>query len=158
MTSSNLLEVLNRLPKLAPEECAQVRQRLAFLAPETTVPLPTDKEDWLLEGLTQELRRRGLWMRAYPIPKKLLPEGFAEKSQAARAYLEKGAPGMKRREERVALAGMAAQVLVDYMVELKVPVSPKTLLNFAAQVPSAMERAFPGYWTNGLLGFLVRRF
>ena len=110
----------------------------------------------MLDGITSELRRRGLWSRS-PVPKKLLPEGFAEKSVVVREHLLKGLTKPNPRPaERMALGALAAAALADYLTKVQVPVGPKTLLNNIEKVPLALEESFPGYWAQKLLGFCVK--
>src|ERR1035437_940639 len=107
--NSDLTLVLKYLPKLGRPDLEKVRQRTVFLlgvaAPKGNHP----EQDWLLDGLTSELRRRGLWARTSTIPAKLLPDGFAEKSAVVRVYLLKGlAKPNPRPVERMSLGGLAA--------------------------------------------------
>ena len=156
---ADLTVVLKHLPKLGRPDLEKVRQRTVFLL---GVAAPTTKgnhpeQDWLLEGFTNELRRRGLWARIYTIPAKLLPDGFAEKSTRIRDHLLKGLTKPNPRPvERMALGSLAAAALADYLTKVQVPVGPKTLLNNIEKVPLALEESFPGYWAQKLLGFCVK--
>src|ERR1017187_4974009 len=125
-----LATVLKHLPKLRRPDLEKVRQRTVFLlgvaAPKGNHP----EQDWLLDGFTSELRRRGLWARTSTIPAKLLPENYAEKSAVVRAHLLKGlAKPNPRPVERMSLGGLAAAALADYLTKVQVPIGPKTLLN-----------------------------
>jgi hypothetical protein len=147
-----LKEVLKLLPKLNASELEIVRVRVAFLA--GTASTPNKENDWLLEGVTEELRRRGLWMRRYAVPAKLLPSGYQEKSRVVREHLLKGLGSRKLRPvDGLLLGRTAASVLADYLIHAKVPISPKTVLNNLDKIPVALEAAFPGYWASGMLGF-----
>jgi hypothetical protein len=150
--------VLSQLTNFTTSELLEVKKRATFLL---GVAAPTTKgdhpeQDWLLEGFTNELRRRGLWARS-TFPSKLLPEGYAEKSAVVRAHLLKGlAKPNPRSVERMALGGLAAAALADYLTKVQVPLGPKTLLNNIEKVPLALEESFPGYWAQKLLGFCVK--
>jgi hypothetical protein len=148
--------LLKALPQLKPAELVQVQQRVSFLL-RTTTKTKSVSQDWLLEGLTGELRRRGLWAGTGQLPVKLLPVDYAEKAEAVRQHLLQGyAKPNPRTVECMALGGLAGGMLVDYLIKLHVPVSPKTLLANVEKVPVALEEAFPGYWAQKLLGFCIK--
>jgi len=153
---SSLQEVLRRLPQLSSAELDKVAGRLAALRGTGAVTKVEDN-DWLLEGLTQELRRRGLWMRDYPVLKKLIPSNYVAASPAVRDHLLLGW-GKKpiRTIEKLALAALAGGVLADYLTKIKLPVTPRTVLVNVDKVPVALEESFPGYWASGLLSYCVR--
>lgn len=134
-----------------------MQQRLVFLrgtAPATVKPATND---WLLEGITNELRRRGLWMRAHPIPKNLLPDGYEAKAAHIQKYLIKGC-GEKRLKSisMMVLGQVAASSLADYLLRARVPVSPKTLLNNIDKIPAAIDASFPGYWAAAALSVCAK--
>ena len=159
MAVSDLTVVLKHLPKLGRPDLEKVRQRAVFLlgvAAPTTKGAPPE-QDWLLDGIISELRRRGLWARTSVIPVKMLPEGYANKSAVVRLHLSKGLTKPNLRPvERMALGRLAAAALADYLTKVQVPVGPKTLLNNIDKVPLALEESFPGYWAQKLLGFCVK--
>ena len=154
--NAELATVLKYLPKLGRPDLEKVRQRVIFLLGVAAPKGNSPDQDWMLDGITSELRRRGLWARTSTIPAKMLPEGYAEKSAVVRAHLLKGwAKPNSRPVERMALGGLAAVALADYLTKVKVPVGPKTLLNNVEKVPLALEESFPGYWAQKLLGFCI---
>ena len=148
--------MLQRLPELSAAELVQVRARVGFLVGSSAKDTNSN-HDWLLEGFTLELRRRGLWSRAQTVPKRLLPTDYAAKAASIREHLLKGRGGLKlRSNESMILGAAAASVLANYLIRAKVPVTPKTLFNNLEKVPVALEAAFPGYWAAGLLGFVLK--
>ncbi len=151
-----LSSILKNLPKLKRAELEQVKQRTNFLLGVTNGAAKEAGHDWLLEGLTGELRRRGLWT-GRALPARLLPVDYAAKGSSVRAHLLKGlAKPSARTVERMALGGLAGTVLVDYLTKIRVPVTPKTLLANVEKIPVALEESFPGYWGQGLLGFCIK--
>ena len=155
--NSDLTLVLKNLPKLGRPDLEKVRQRVVFLLGVAASKGHSPEQDWLLDGITNELRRRGLWARTSTIPAKLLPDGYAEKSAVVREHLLKGlAKPNPKPVERMALGGLAAAALADYLTKVQVPVGPKTLLNNVEKIPLALEESFPGYWAQKLLGFCVK--
>lgn len=158
---SSLQEILRQLPSLTKKELEEIRLKAgALLSLSSEAPPSALTEDWLLDGITLELRRRGLWLRTYPIPKKLLPDGYSAKASAVRSHLLKGVgTTVVNPAQRMSLGELAGSALADFLLRRKVPVGPKTLLGNVEKVPGALEEAFPGYWEQGLLGFclMVRR-
>ena len=156
MGKQELSLVLKTLPKLSAEELAQVQGRLGILAGISAAKVYD--HGWLLVGVTEELRRRGLWMNKYPIPAKLLPEKFTLKANTLQEFLLKGFGKQKlQRAECLAIAMIATQTLADWLERGKVPLSPKTILFNLDKIPTALEHSFPGYWEHGLLGVLLRK-
>ena len=151
---TELTEVLKRLPRLAPSELARVQARLALL----TKPFQdSDNEDWLLAGISIELRRRGVWSGSGSIPRNLLTPGYATKAQEAREFLLKGVGANKlRRNEQIALGILAGAAIVDRFNRVGVPLSPRAILNSLNQLGPALEDAFPGYWGNAALGVCLK--
>lgn len=152
--NSTLQEVLVRLPKLKNAELAQVRQRLDLLCKSSAAT--SNANDWLLEGLTAELRRRGIWLRNGTIPNNLIPAAYGKSAENVRQRLLAGTRGSLRSVEKVALARVGAEALAEYLIAAKVPVSLKTLLGAVGKLPLALDDAFPGYWEEGLLSKCVR--
>ena len=154
----SLSVVLKHLPNLKPVELEQIKQRVNFLLGTANgSPTKDSAQDWLLEGLTAELRRRGLWAGSKSIPVRLFPVEYAAKSEVVRRHLLKGfAKPLRHPAERMALGGLAGGVLAEYLFKAKVPLGPKTLLANVDKIPQALEAAFPWYWANGLLGFCIK--
>jgi hypothetical protein len=148
----NLKDILAALPSLKPEELAQVQARLALLAAK-----PKDGEDWLLQGISIELKRRGLWSGPSTLPRRMLPTGYAEKAEVTRAFLLKGL-GKKapRGVELIALGALAGAAIVELLTRRGIPVSPTSVLNALNRVGPALEEAFPGYWASAALGVCLK--
>lgn len=146
--------ILKHLPNLKAKELAQVKDRINFLlgiSGEIPKPIYVGN-DWLLEGLTVELRRRGLWLKSYPLPAPLLPQDYPAKGEAVRQHLIKGIGQAKLvNGDTRALGVLGASVLMAYLTKIKVPVGPKTVLNNLDKIPLALEESFPGYWAGGML-------
>lgn len=147
------------LPELTPAELAAVRLRAGFLGGGSgAAPAQEDHftDDWLLRGLEDELRRRGLLGRGRAPVVRLVPD-WAKRSAKVRTdllgflgFLGRSGGGVKRSE--AALGRLAARALADYLAAGRVPVSPKTLLTNVDKVLLAIDAAFPGYLEAGLLG------
>ena len=149
----DIQEVLGRLPRLTPSELAQVQQRLALLGVNKTEEV---SEDWLLQGITIELRRRGIWTGSGPIPRRLIPPQNNTNSEKARDNLLAGVRLKLRNAEQLALGALAGGALAELLLRRKVPVTPGTVLKSIEQLGSALEDAFPGYWGSAALGVCLR--
>lgn len=147
-----LKEVLTRLPALKQDELAQVEARVALLR---KGPPPKQDSDWLLEGIAVELRRRGLWAQK-TIPPALLPKGYAQTSADVRDFLLKGVKEQLRPVEKTALGALAGAALVDLLQRRNIPVGPKSVLGALSRTGTALEEAFPGYWSSGALGVCLK--
>jgi len=146
--------ILKNLPCLSLDELEKVKQRVSILVGVSFAQ--ADAQDWLLLGITEELRRRGLWLAKYPIPAKLLPNKFAEKSKALQEFLLKGFGQLKpQRAECLSLATISTRALADWMDYSRIPVTPRTVLFNVDKIPIALEQYFPGYWAQGLLGMIL---
>ena len=154
MSKQELAIILKNLPSLTPEELEKVRQRISVLL--GLAPEPFNTQDWLLTGVTEELRRRGLWMKSYPIPSRLLPNKYTAKSKVLQEFLLEGLGNNKpQRTECLAIAIIATRCLTDWLERSKVPISPRTVLFNLDKIPTALEYSFPGYWAQGLLGVVL---
>jgi len=152
-----LAQLLAHLPQLNHRELTQIRDRANFLlglAGEASAAPQRSDHDWLLEGLTHELRRQGLWLKNYPLPKALIPAGYAAQSGLLCQHLLLGASKAKLTtfNELRSLGALGASVLISYLKKIRVPVGPKTVLINIDKIPVALEESFPGYWESGLLG------
>lgn len=113
-------------------------------------------KDWLLEGFVDLLTRRGLIVadgellrkEAYQTWCKHLPRvlgwlGGLEKTQGLSV------------NDRPKLALLCAQAMADYL-EARDLFKVATMLSQSDRIPEALDCAFPGYISCGLLGMVVR--
>lgn len=141
------------LPGLSPDELAQLRLRIGFLARDTPAPAAgtrrTSGSDWLLRGIGDELHRRGL-SGSGKIPAQKLRADWDEVSARMQADLLH-ALGDKGDRSTGALGALTARVLADWLAAGRVPISPKTMLQNVEKVFTALDEAFPGYVQAGML-------
>lgn len=150
--TSEFDRVCAALTQLSPDELEKVRTRAGFLAGDQgSKRSSVDDRDWLLRGIEDELRRRGIIGRG-ALPAERIAPGWKKTSAAARADLEHalGDPADPRR--LAALGALAARTLADYLAGGGVPVTPRTMLVNAGKVLTALDAQFPGYAEAGLLG------
>jgi hypothetical protein len=141
------------LPVLTPAELEQVRARAGFLAGTATTgsPRPADEPDWLVRGIEDELRRRGL-LGTGKLPATKLVPAWAATSAAVRADLRRAVERTRPwRHPWAALGRAAARALASWLVAAHIPVTPRTMLLNADKTLLALDAAFPGYVEAGLL-------
>jgi hypothetical protein len=150
-------EVLELIPTLPMQEVKRIRDHctvaLQLLGKQTEV----EHNDWLLEGIFSELRKRGL-RETLPSNFRLKNSrsfaGYLDKSKLVRDALLIAVPDLSRAEE-YALGDVVARSLVRY-VEAFSDVSVESVLRHVQYVPQALEKSFPGYLASGMLRALLK--
>lgn len=156
-------EVIKLLPKLTPEELQKVHVRVkGYLSvaggatgrvTSDTPNFHNNDHDWLMDGIYSELRRRGLLGEKQRLPKSVIPSTYEAKAAGVRMLL---LSYQKDKSGRLcaALGQTAARALAEYIeLDLKFTVSPKMMFMLVDKIPVALDTAFPGYLTAGLLPF-----
>ena len=147
--------VLSALPRLNKGELEEVKRRTTALLQmgRRTDPQPIEDEDWLLLGILSELRHRGLDNRPTVRLKKASSyAGFSAQSERVRQLLLDAAPGLTAVQRR-ALGEIAARALADYLTWTDL--NRDTLMRFVGRVPEALDKAYPGYTSSGLLPLII---
>ena len=156
------------LPKLSAQRIHDLRLLLDtyYVAPEATTN--DDTSDWLLSGIQDEMRRRGLGCP--PLTPKFVNKDALAQAAAVKEILTKSARrggGSLSTTQWLALGKVCAKALATLISNWKVqdettqawkpvPFSVRMMLTNIAKVPEALEAGFPGYLESGLLHFLVR--
>jgi hypothetical protein len=152
-------EILNALPRLTVEQRQQVKLRLvganmvnggAASAPATLSS--DDKANYVLLGITYQLRRMGVLGADGSIPQRAITNQHRADLAAATANLDRFV-GQLSGVEKAALGQLAARCLAEWLDKRNIPVSINTMLNNCAKVPLALDDCFPGYLCAGLLKF-----
>jgi hypothetical protein len=152
---ANVNEVLLSLGGLTRAQLEEVRKRAAFLLQHKVGPAPVEDEDWLLAGILAELRRRGLESRdTFRLKKPASYAGFQTQSENVRESILAATPGLSAVRRR-ALGEVAARSLADFLASWPVEVNRDNLLRHVGRVTEALDWAFPGYLTAGVLGLVV---
>lgn len=141
------------LTELTPAELEQVRLRAAFLSGGSAAsPAALDDvdDDWLLRGIGEELKRRGVTGSARMQADQVDPR-WREKSAQLRADLVRAHGGTVGARTATALGRMVARALADWLVAARVPLGPRTMLKNVGSAWVAIEEAFPGYVEAGML-------
>ncbi len=155
------------LPKLSAQRIQDLRLLLdTYYAPEAATN--HDASDWLLSGIQDEMRRRGLGCP--PLTAKFVSKDVFAQAAAVKEILTKSARrsgSSLSTTQWLALGKVCAEALATLILSWKVedettqewkpvPFSVRVMLNNIAKVPEALEADFPGYLEAGLLHLLVR--
>jgi hypothetical protein len=149
-TTATFDDVKRALPLLTELQLKEIINRCKMLASKDLA-----NDDWLLEGIVVELRLLGI-----PVPshEKIVRlnnfKAYSDKSYHLRAALER--QGIKTRTEKRQLAKICCMCLIEYLKGFT-DVSLPNMLMFIDHIPQALERAFPGYWSNRMLPFVIGR-
>lgn len=159
ISSAELNHVLSLLRKLTAQQRRHVVSYIGKLDGEVSIE---HGEDWLLPGIEYELKRRGLLM--VPLTKKRLAQwapNYTEHSRKLRAGLEAYLHHSRTQLWLLAFGKVCARSLVEYLIKDKFSdtphtVGPQIVFRNMADLPTAIERSFPGYMTSGTLPMVVR--
>ena len=164
MSTDDLQEVLSRIRnRLTAAERRKVLVMIRSLdGEEASAALqPSHSDDWLLPGLEHELRKKGLLMTPLS-PARL--QSWAPNYHRDIVPLQRGL--MKKfkenptRAEQLAFGRLCASCLYDYLATVAnqgtYPLGPALMLRRIAEVPAALEAAFPGYLTAGMISKVMR--
>lgn len=157
MEQAEYARLKRSLSDLTRDQAAEVRRLLAHQIGMTSVG---QQSDWLLAGILEVLRERGLGHAIPPhfaIRRSRSFGSYETRSDRVRQLLHAALSGMTLTETR-SIGVIAARCLAEYIDTWdKNEITLDKLLFNVGQIPAAMERAFPGYIDSNVLGFLLRR-
>lgn len=162
MTPSDFNNLVRQLPLLTKEQMTDMRRRLAFLIGGESVG---QNEDWLLIGIFEVLRARGKGHTIPPgftVKKSRSYHGFDTQADRVRQVLDEAVPNMTMTEQR-GIGVLCARALADYIESWtksdgsKHEIDLDKMLHNVGKIPNAVDFAYPGYLSSGMLGMLVRR-
>lgn len=164
MITMDVIALKQQLSNLPPEELKQLRAYIGARLQFVTEAPPATKGsghaypgDYLLDGIAYELSRRGIApMSGKSIPTRVLPADYPNQSAETREYLEHLLPALKP-ADRVALGRIAAYTLAEWLIKVHIPVALRTMTSNVRKMPAALDDAFPGYLSAGLLSMVWRR-
>lgn len=152
----SLDHVLSMLPDLTPDELEEVRRRVVALSSIGETDKDVD-EDWLLFGIKEVLEARGLGQTVPPhftVRNRRQFHGYMNKSEKVRQVLTKALPDMTK-IERLKLARIMAECLADYLSNYR-NVTLNTMLGNTDLMIQALDAAFPGYLSAGMVRVVLR--
>lgn len=160
--SPALNSVLLALPGLSLEELQIVRTRAGASASLSRPGRRTEErqerpsDDYILEGIHQELRKRGLLRGGKRLPPQVIPSTYPEASAGVRAHFEEYL-GRLPAQEYAALGQLMAEALARWLIKRGKPVAAWSFLAHVPQIPPAVDDAFPDYLESGLLASCWRK-
>jgi hypothetical protein len=120
-------------------------------------PPAREEEDWLLRGITQVLRKRGLvnstWWPTKEVRKRAAPHWDENAEQVRRTLLE-ALPKLDRAQLNT-LGTKAAEALAVWLDLRRVQLGPRSMLSNVGNIPEAVDASYPGYMEAGLLKMVL---
>lgn len=156
------LGVLTRLPKSTLDEVVTRARALLSFGRAGENPVESgENHAWLLAGVMRELQSRGL-NGAMPVAVVMQLREYKNFFLPAAASMDPWLRGLlppdAERAELMALSRLVAECLAERISgKFRAPVCLTTMLRFYAQVPDAVEEAFPDYCKNGWVPVIIRR-
>ena len=154
-------DLLRQLRSLPPEDLKQVQLKMSAWGTlqgkgDTTTAVrgsPRVEEDYLLEGVHYELRRRGLLGTEARLYSRVWPPNYVNSSIGVRNHI---AANLRLKPvERVLFGRLAIRALAEYLENGRVPISGRTLMLNIDKTITALDAAYPGYLAAGLLRFCL---
>lgn len=160
--SSSAREASALIHRMSPGEQRDLRAKLSALLSDESImvdqssnaPAP-DGVDWLLCGIEAELRARGLLGKKSRLRADLICPKYAALSRSAVQMLQTALGMNKRAADLAALGRLAAECLADHLERMRVPVTPRTVLQHVGDAAAAVDAAFPNYIASGMLGMCL---
>lgn len=152
---------LVELAQLSPDQINEVRKRLSLLGASAKVDTPSLAHSWLLEGVRQELIRRGICSKnmrfSFALLSRIAPS-LENDLKAGEEFLLSNLKVQLNEAEKMSLGRIAAEELITMLSGwTDFHLSLQSVLRNLSRVPEAMENAFPGYVSVGLQSLLIGR-
>lgn len=158
--SSSAREASELIHRMSPAEQRDLRMKLSALlsdAPNQSSSSPEhDDVDWLLCGIEAELRARGLIDKKSRLRADIICPKYSMLSRPAMSTLRTALRSNSRASALAALGRLTAECLADHLERMRVPVTPRTMLQHAGDAAAAVDAAFPGYIASGMLEKCLR--
>ena len=159
-------QVFELLPQLSALEIQEVKKRILALGgispvsanegkQKITIDVPTD--DWLLEGILEELRRRRLGSTIPPqfrIKNLRSFSSYSPKAERVKTFISENYPKLSVLEKKA--LGLILGRCLARSLESWADISLDTMLRNVDKVPEALDKSFPGYLRGGLLPVLLK--
>jgi len=142
-------ELKKAIPLLSQTEIKDLLNRCRLL-----LRKEANLDDWLLDGIVYQLRLHGIIVPSFEKIKNLHDySAFSEKSESLRSLIEE--QGISSKIEKRQIAIICTECMIEYLKGFT-DVSLQNVMRFIDHLPQALERAFPGYLSSGMLPFIVK--
>lgn len=149
----SLPAILSTLPTLPPSDLREIDTHLKKLRAKLSLSPSKERleDDYILDGIHAELRRRGLIGRREVLPPPVFPPAWSRRSAEMRAKLAEYVGSNLPTVEYGAFGIVIGRALADWLERRKqpIPVRPRTLLNNVGNILIALDHSFPGYLASG---------
>lgn len=158
-TASCAEQAYNIIDRMPPDELEKLRGRITAKMSLTKRDKPerlgVSGADWLLEGITHELRSRGIMTRSQHIMVDIIYPKYWRLAGPAMEVLREKLGGDPTAAELAALGRLAAECLAEQMTRERMMLRPKTMLQRAGDAAAAVEVEFPGYAASNILRMVL---
>lgn len=157
--SSDLKTVLDIIPRLSSAELAKVRDAIGAANAIGGAKGPvlsndvTSDDMWVLGAIADCMRDRGIDATSVSLLRKQRAYGaFRDKVPAIVQFLKPAGERIKQR----ALLTIGIELLYADMAKIGLAVTSRTMMAHAHRIPGCINRAFPGYASQGFLEKIIR--
>jgi hypothetical protein len=154
MNEDDYQNIISKLPQMTKRQLTELRRRVLFFIDDKEAGGVTN-EDWILHGIITVLNERGLGYMIPPhfrIRKSRSFAGYETSADRIRTLLTDAIPEMTVTEQR-SLGVIAARALADYISSWS-SISFDSLMRNVSKIPEALDEAFPGYISSGLIRYI----
>lgn len=147
-------QIIKLLSECSKGELEQIRKRcgaLASIGPKHRVETQNVKDDWLLSGILEELKNRGLGSSLpsdFQIRNRQSFASYYKRSEKVREVFEEKV--QLRNGDKLALGRICARCLARKVDEFA-PISLDSMLRNINLVLEGFENSFPGYISSGVM-------
>ena len=146
-------DILSALPNLPPTALQQVKARAVALL--GTEQASDEDERFVFDQMHRTLEEAGAPAMPWSLfTKARFYAAFKTGVPVLLAFMEQHFKP-KHRLERIKVAGILLDILVQRMRDRRVPVTMQSLTHRLCEVHLAVDRAFPGYTESGMLRWVV---
>lgn len=161
---TNLDTILGSLKSLSPEELETLKKRVVALQSlggqvTTQEARPSGRIDaeqsYVLRTIRSVLQEAGVPSPDFHTMRNKVRKDSAFVNGVVVVY--EFFKNEKRKETKQALIRVGVSLLYQNLKEINIPVSGYTMCKHLSRLPSVVDRAFPAYAKNKMLGMIVRR-
>jgi len=155
ITPSKTKPIKDMLPDLSRKELQELRNRINYLLLSSRKDMSQSSSGSLYEAIRSEfldvLKEKLPAYKHLAAKKSNLLPLIEDVSLFLREFLVIALGRRPRRSEMELCYRLYARLVLQRLLESKIPITSKSILNYYAAFPSILDAAFPGYLKSGLL-------